>query len=574
MLTGDQLEAWKKKRRSTMIMTAIHRVLYGIQYSNVFATLWIYLTTLVQSDHPYLWYSIISVSFHVSGIIITLIVGRISDKTRDIRACFLVATALTIIGNILYSLPYSIYYVFAGRFVSGSIVATRPLVTGEVVRVYEEDEVLRMLSVQGMCFGLGLTVGPAMNFIFVNFDFTIGSLHLTYANAPSLFLSFVFAVMEILMVFFLHNLSKEFDLKDKRTKAENKLQHFALTTASDIRGLSTKCATSIGGRNNTVQNPQQIISTAAFEIQDPFTNHFGSNDNKFVIENDSVENSQLNDAKQSCTDCSPDTDLSLSAERELFGTNAVDHHENHSSHSNTVSNRQIVALQYLDESLEHDIHEDTSFLIQDDVPGVAQVLCKMLVNFDSVFIILSTCLLNSIYNSSEFWTPIVVTKLLNWGAVELNAIFLASGIVSILMTLGIAAIKMHANTYFNLNLFVILGLVVLEGTFIVLKLYYENNNLNIAMYSIHSLLVGVTFAYEDAFLANILAQMLPSSVQSLGESIRLTFLRIASIVTLFTGGLVFNWIEYVATGLAVCLILQFFVMICRKKYLMRPKFIL
>ena len=114
-----------------MIMMALHRILFGIQYSNVFATLWIYLTTLVQTKHPYLWYSLISVSFHVSGMILTLMIGRVSDRTRDIRACFLVTTALTIVGNVLYSLPFSIYYVFAGRFISGAIVATRPLVVSE-----------------------------------------------------------------------------------------------------------------------------------------------------------------------------------------------------------------------------------------------------------------------------------------------------------------------------------------------------------------------------------------------------------------------------------------------------------
>ena len=477
MLVGQELAAWKHKRRSTMVVIGIHRFLYGVLYSNVFATLWIYLTTLVKTDRPYLWYSLILVSFNVCGMIFTLIIGRISDRTRNIRACVLILTAVTIVGNVLYALPYSVYYVFAGRFISGVIVATQPLVTGEVVRVYEKDEVIRMLSIQGMCSGLGLIVGPAMNFAFVKIDITICSLHLTYANAPSLFLSVMFLLLQVLMIFFLHNLSKQLDLKAERAEV-----NVEILTAKSI--------------NNSYQS-----------------------------------------------------------------TNEVQILQNQMSHNQGDSEQP-------------EYTENSPLLSDNTIPSVSKVLRKMFINFDSMFIIMSSCLLNFVYNTSNVWTPLIVTEILKWGVVELNCIFLTSCVFSLLMTIFIATYKMSANSYYNLNLCVICGLLIIEGVFLVLKLHHRSLYLDIAVYSVYSILFGVTFAFEDAFLANIMAQMLPSSVQSLGESVRLVFLRLASIITLFTGALVFNWIEFVVASLAFCLVLQFVVMVVRRKYLINPQYVI
>ena len=56
--------------------------------------------------------------------------------------------------------------------------------------------------------------------------------------------------------------------------------------------------------------------------------------------------------------------------------------------------------------------------------------------------------------------------------------------------------------------------------------------------------------------------------------IRLTFIRFGNILTLFTGGLVFNWIEFVTGGIAACLLLQLIVMVIRKKNINSPKYIM
>jgi len=534
MLSATQLEAWKKKRKWTVIMFAVHRVVFGVQYSNIFSTLWIYLTTLVHTDNPHLWYGLISVSFHISGTILTLMVGRIVDKRRNIRSCYLVCTALTVIGNVLYSIPYSVYYVLAGRFITGAIVATRPIVVGEVARVYEKGEVLRMLSLQGMCFGFGLTMGPALNFLFVKFDYTIWNFHMTYANAPSLFLSVVFVILEIMIFYLIHDVSKEYDLKEDHAKQHNAEQENTKRSGS---------------------KPDKVLVDVASE------------ESKGLIKNNRA------DYGTNCTDYGTMNGHVNSEER--------DHYTDHGSINSRADYAGIEPpSQYDNPSLLHSEEEmcnpteNTALLQQPTVPSICKLLKRMTTNFDSVFVVFFSLLLNILFNSSDLWTPLLVTEVLKWGVVELNAIFFGSGVCSILVAFFVAVKKMSPTTYYNLNLCAIIGLVMLEVCLFVLKVYHRNFYLNVELYVIYSILFGLTISFEDAFLSNTLAQMLPSNVQSLGESIRLTCLRVAAVVSLFTGALVFHWMEYVSAGIAFTLLLMFFTMIIRRKHIISPKCIL
>ena len=213
MITDEEFKAWKKKRTRTICTYAFHKFILGMEYSLTFATLWIYLNTLVETSNPKLFYSLISGSFHISGFVLTLVAGRIVDRYRNARAIYLVVTTLIAIGNFMYAIPFSPYFVLAGRFLSGCAVAIRPVCTGEIVRSYAKKDLVRINALQGASFGLGLTLGPALNFAFLNVDFHIGSWHLTYVNSPAVFLGLIFLVVDVLIFFTVSDLSKEFDLK-------------------------------------------------------------------------------------------------------------------------------------------------------------------------------------------------------------------------------------------------------------------------------------------------------------------------------------------------------------------------
>ena len=48
------------------------------------------------------------------------IIGRYTDRTRNLRRVFLINLLIVIIGNFLYSVPYCVAFLIVGRFLCGT----------------------------------------------------------------------------------------------------------------------------------------------------------------------------------------------------------------------------------------------------------------------------------------------------------------------------------------------------------------------------------------------------------------------------------------------------------------------
>ena len=147
-------------------------------------------------------------------ILSSLILGRIFDRHRNIRVILIFAIVMMIIGNVLYIIPTSPWFLFMGRLVSGVGSCMRSLVSAELARSYTEKEVLVQFTRLGMAFGIGFIAGPGINFAFVNADFQFLGKHIMFANGAGLLLIFFLFIQLGLVVLFVSNLSKEFDLKE------------------------------------------------------------------------------------------------------------------------------------------------------------------------------------------------------------------------------------------------------------------------------------------------------------------------------------------------------------------------
>ena len=102
---------------------------------------------------------------------------------------------------------------FFGSLISGGGGSLRAIMTSEIARAYSQSEHMGKFSAMGMAFSMGFIVGPGLNFAFVNADFWFLGIHINYANGAGLVLVFVFAIVQILAMFFVSDLSKEFDRK-------------------------------------------------------------------------------------------------------------------------------------------------------------------------------------------------------------------------------------------------------------------------------------------------------------------------------------------------------------------------
>ena len=135
---------------------------------------------------------------------------------------FFICTIVVILGNLIYTLHYSPFYLLLGRFLGGMGGALRPIMTSEVARSFNEHEAITVFAWMAMAFSLGFVAGPGVNFAFANINIMWGTWHLTYANFVGIFMALVFLVNDILIYFGISDLSLQYDPKSEGRHEEQK----------------------------------------------------------------------------------------------------------------------------------------------------------------------------------------------------------------------------------------------------------------------------------------------------------------------------------------------------------------
>uniref|UniRef100_A0A7M6DLX6 Major facilitator superfamily (MFS) profile domain-containing protein n=1 Tax=Clytia hemisphaerica TaxID=252671 RepID=A0A7M6DLX6_9CNID len=206
---------WLKKRQITTKLFYFIGLILGIEYSFTFATLLVYLKDFLQvKNNLNIFYSCISGIYILSMIISSVFVGKIFDRTRRTRLIFSFILALVTIGNVLYTIPISPYLLLFGRLLSGLGDCLRAIIVAEVARSFAPDEVVSQISAVSCTYVVGFTLGPCINSAFVRADFWFLGVHVEYSNGASLVTCFLYMIAFFLSLFFVSDLSREFDLKE------------------------------------------------------------------------------------------------------------------------------------------------------------------------------------------------------------------------------------------------------------------------------------------------------------------------------------------------------------------------
>lgn len=124
------LNEWKVKRKITTYLAMFHACIVGIEYSSVSISALFYLNTILHSEHANFFYGFVVGSMYTSAIIASVVLGRYMDKMRNARRVVLFTEISAVIGNLLYSLPYSSWLLVIGRFLCGFSDAAPPVMTG------------------------------------------------------------------------------------------------------------------------------------------------------------------------------------------------------------------------------------------------------------------------------------------------------------------------------------------------------------------------------------------------------------------------------------------------------------
>ena len=221
------MEAWKAKRTKTFIAFTLIEVVLGMEYSMTIPTVYLYLTTLIHSPYPLLFYGLIPASFFMTNILSGVLLGRISDRTRKIWLIHQCGNMMILLGNLFYAFPFSSLFPLSGRIMSGFGAGLRAVIYGEICRVYDKQNVSRYIAIITIGAMVGYTLGPMVNILFKNVDFYIGDWHINYTNMPGIYMTIICFINQVILFFMVHDLSQEYEYTDLLSEADllNNVEH-------------------------------------------------------------------------------------------------------------------------------------------------------------------------------------------------------------------------------------------------------------------------------------------------------------------------------------------------------------
>ena len=212
-LTAEKWNKWRKKRKNTMYGFLIICVVGGMDYSIVFATLYIYLTTQVKTDKPNFYYGLIIAVYSCSSTLLGLICGRLIDKYRKMRLYANITLILQIVGSLIYIIPFSPAYLLVGRLIAGAGDTFSSTCSGETVRLFDSHQATSNLWKIAAAYSVGFALGPGLGILFKNISFNIWLIHVDYTNFVGIFIAGLLFIAFIMTNMLIHDCSLEFDLK-------------------------------------------------------------------------------------------------------------------------------------------------------------------------------------------------------------------------------------------------------------------------------------------------------------------------------------------------------------------------
>jgi len=252
-----------------------------------------------NKDQLNIYYGLMYAASYLPCLLFITVVAHLGDKYRRIKLIIFILNFVTIIGSIVYLIPNSPMYLLLGRFLTGFNIAARPLMTGEMARVYNQDELGTKIQIFRGTYVFGKASGTLLVALFLNTDFFLGSIHIQYANISSLIIFCLTCFAQLLVVLFVHDLSKELDLKEFSI-SENSLENIEITIINDKQALLNQNSNSnakeyqaIAGNDedtNIATRPFQTKPAASFSEDICLIEY---NDNQNILSSSKINDEEI-----------------------------------------------------------------------------------------------------------------------------------------------------------------------------------------------------------------------------------------------------------------------------------------
>lgn len=131
-ISDEKTSDWIRKRLHTSYICITYGFLLGMDYSGIVISLPFYLRDDLLVHDVRLYYSIVVTAMCFSAAVSGIAFGRFIDKSRNLRLCLLMFPFLTCVGNLLYTLHYSVWLLLIGRLLCGISDAAQPAISGKI----------------------------------------------------------------------------------------------------------------------------------------------------------------------------------------------------------------------------------------------------------------------------------------------------------------------------------------------------------------------------------------------------------------------------------------------------------
>ena len=213
-LRNNEYEKWKRKRFTTFILFWLIYFLTGVFGALFRTTCFTYLKTHFTTARLDLNYSLVICMLCLPVLMFTFAVSSLHDTYRKTRLILIFINFMTIVGGIIYTIDLSYFFPIMGSFLLGFQILAQTAAVGEITRSYTPKEITYKVPVLQFGFFLGaLPAATILRFI-ENIKFNIGPFKIDFSNILGVVMVIGFSLIQVLTIFFVHDLSLKYDLKE------------------------------------------------------------------------------------------------------------------------------------------------------------------------------------------------------------------------------------------------------------------------------------------------------------------------------------------------------------------------
>ena len=213
VIPRDKLKKWEKRRLQTLIVFCLLYTINGMKYGLFIDTCWVYVKRQLKPESPYLIYSIIIISRYLTAGFFSFPVTHWHDRHRRTKLIMISINYLSIVGSFFYIVNTSFLFPLIGSFLLGLPFLMQPVAVGELSRAYSPKDVTQILPLLTFASYIGYFPAALLLYITKNIQFHVGPFQIEYGNFLGVVMAISYCMLQVATVFFVHDLSLEYDLK-------------------------------------------------------------------------------------------------------------------------------------------------------------------------------------------------------------------------------------------------------------------------------------------------------------------------------------------------------------------------